>query len=232
MSQNIVTGGLLDFIFPPLCLGCGAFTESPSQICDDCEEKIERFTDPICLECETILSGESFCRFCNNGGLPCYAVAQYLPPMRDVIIQYKFRGITRPADLVADWFHDRFGERLLSLRPDTLVPVPLHPSRENFRGYNQAALFAVQLGERLGLPVHNDLLVRVKRRRPQARLGMAARQKNITGVFCAMKNNLNLRRIVLVDDVVTSGATVREARAVLEKTGAEVIAVAAMAHGL
>ncbi len=112
-----------------------------------------------------------------------------------------------------------------------LVPVPLHCSREKHRGYNQAALYAKEIGRLLEIPVREDILLRIKKRKPQSKLKFAERAVNIKGVFTVAYEADGEERVILVDDVVTSGATAAEARKELEKAGYQVCAVVAMAHG-
>jgi len=112
-----------------------------------------------------------------------------------------------------------------------LIAVPLYPSREKRRGYNQAALFAEQLAQLLDLPVRKDILFRVEKRKPQAKLKFERRTENIRGAFTVVEEAENGERVILVDDVVTSGATAKEAKRELEEAGYRVCAVVAIAHG-
>jgi ComF family protein len=161
-----------------------------------------------------------------------FAFGDYSGTLRETIIQFKFKGVTSPAGFVAGAVCERFGRAILGLGAYKLVPIPLHSGREHSRGYNQARLFADQLANRLGLPVTNDILRRVMRRKPQARLSEVERIRNIRGVFSVADNPPETERIILVDDVVTSGSTVLEAKRVLQDAGYVVPAVIAMAHGL
>ena len=151
--------------------------------------------------------------------------------MQDIIIQFKFRGITLPAKHFAPRVYQQFEKQLETLGAAIVIPVPLYPSREKFRGYNQAALFAQQIAQLLDLPVRDDILFRVKKREPQAKLELKKRARNIKGVFAISQDAQEDKEVILVDDVVTSGATVMEARRVLEQDGYKVVAVVAIAHG-
>jgi ComF family protein len=223
--------GLLDFVFPPLCLGCGEFNDNRPVICESCRSKIDTYEHPICLNCFETLPGAQNCPVCREKSAPLFAYGDYASPLQDIIIQFKFRGITSPATLFAPLLYKQFQRQLQSLKAEMLIPVPLYPSREKHRGYNQAALFAEQLAELLDLPVSKDLLFRVEKRKPQAKLKFEKRAENIKGAFTVAEEAEKGGRVILVDDVVTSGATATEARNELEKAGYRVCAVVAIAHG-
>lgn len=225
----------LDFLFPPLCLGCGRFNKSRIDICDDCLKAIDKFQYPFCLNCSKEIIDEIKCNICGEEAFILFAWGNYIDPLKQIIIQYKFKDITTPAILIAGAVCLKYKDRLERLKADLLVPIPLHPGREYFRGYNQATLFARQLEEKLGIPAEDTILFRVKKRKPQSRLNEYQRKRNIKGVFKVADEPdipADKRRIILVDDVVTSGATVSEARKTLESAGFKVVGVIAMAHGL
>ena len=155
--------------------------------------------------------------------------------MKSIIVSFKFGGVTGLAPFLVDGFVEHRAKAMKELGECTLVPIPLHPSREYQRGYNQAALLARQLGRKLGLPVNETILERKLSRRPQAKLKSRYRARNIKGVFSVDAeevSELKGKKVVLVDDVVTSGATIGEAASVLDESGQTVVAALAMAHGL
>ncbi|MDH3891792.1 MAG: ComF family protein [candidate division Zixibacteria bacterium] len=230
-TANSCLGVLWDFVYPPLCLGCGGFYDGEHSVCERCFETIHRFEDPICLNCLSVLAGGPRCPICTDLSLPLFALGDYAPPLKDIILQFKFKGITTPARLMAGLLWQQFGDRLTMLNPTVLVSIPLHPGRESQRGYNQAALLTDQLGLLMDVPVNNNLLTRIEKRKPQASLRLRQRMKNIKGVFEATPAEGPMRGLLLVDDVVTSGATVLEATRTLTEAGYEVVAIAAIAHG-
>ena len=110
---------------------------------------------------------------------------------------------------------------LLSWQPDALIPVPLHKSRMRKRGFNQAALVAERMGERLGIPVEEKLLIRVKKTSPQKELNDSARRENLKNAFQLCGNDVKLKRVVLIDDIYTTGSTLDAAAAALLAAGVE-----------
>ena len=224
--------GFLDFFFPPLCLGCGIFYEGEDSICATCFQKIEEFDHPFCLNCDSIVPSDSQCPICIKNSALLYVFADYRPPLKEIIISFKFRGIISPAKTFALLIASKFEKQLAKLNAQAIVPIPLHAARKNHRGYNQAELLARELAGIINLELADNILYRHKRRRPQSRLRLEKRKANVAGVFAAVECKNDIKRIILVDDVVTSGATVLEAKKCLEKNGYTVAGIVAIAHGL
>lgn len=224
--------GLLDFVFPPLCLGCSAYHEDQNQICQSCLAAIEVFENPLCLSCQAFVPKGVVCPICLDKSAILFAYANYQPPLKEIIHQFKFRGITSPARTFAPLIFEKFKERLSHLDAQSLVPIPLYSSRENRRGYNQAELIARELSVLMNLPVNTEILWRTKRGREQARLPFKKRLANISGAFSADVAKDTISTVILVDDVVTSGATVMEASRCLETAGCNVTGIISIAHGI
>jgi ComF family protein len=223
--------GMLDFVYPPLCAGCGEYLEGEQAVCPACMARIDWYSEPIALTPFEFNKGSDQ----DPITFPLFAAGDYSDPLREVVIQLKFRGVKAVVPMFADKLAEQFGEKIQRLSPAYLLPIPLHPSREYIRGYNQAALIAQALGKRLDLPVAQELLARSKKRRAQAKLRRAERARNIRGVFEFIGDRPSAQecdRIILVDDVVTSGQTVFEARRVLTLNGYQVVGAISIAHGL
>ncbi len=220
---------LVDFAFPPLCLGCDDVVTGGGSICDACRKRIQHYSSPTCLTCLSPLD-QPKCTYCQDGGVLLYAFGDYSGPLKELVVAYKFSGIISPSDWLATELTATFADKISLHRADALVPIPLHPGREYYRGYNQAIVFANALSDQLDIAVNIDILWRTKHRRPQSRSSLIARERNVHGVFRsdAIKD---VSTIILVDDVVTTGATVLEARRELIKAGYRVPAVLAIAHG-
>jgi ComF family protein len=172
------------------------------------------------------------CPVCGDRALFLFAYGNYIDPLKEVIAHFKFKGITTPIPLLSELLVARFRDAIATCEADALVPIPLYPSREHERGYNQAEKFAVALSRQLDIPVDMQILIRTKKRREQARLSDREREANIKGVFEVIADAEPRETVILVDDVVTGGHTVAEARKILESAGFKVPAVIALAHGL
>ncbi len=158
-------------------------------------------------------------------GVPGWSAAPYADRISDLIQQLKYRDETRWASTLGGVLHDHLAPFIAP--HGILVPVPLHPRRLAERGYNQAALIARALGHRSSTPIRTDVLRRVRDTAAQARLGGGARRDNVREAFVAV--NLPAAPVVLVDDVTTTGATVRECVLCLRRAGAIVHGVMTVA---
>lgn len=223
---------VLDFVFPPLCPGCGEYLEGEHPICGTCRGRFDTYELPFCIRCRLQISIWPECPSCRCSLLPLFAYGNYVDPLKQVILEMKFRGMLDSIPALVDGLTETFGERIASRQADCLVPIPLHPAREYARGYNQALEIASALSCRLELPVQRGLLYRHAKRKPQQTLPAARRATNIRGVFDAAGSDLEGARVLLVDDIVTSGETAMEASRVLEAAGHRVVGVIALAHGL
>ena len=231
-EKSGIIDSMLDFLFPPLCLACGNYESSGNLVCAACDNAIDVFTMPFCLNCGTELTGSIMYPACCDDGVVLIAYGNYRPVLREIILQFKFRGITKIAAYYIPRLYREFKSLLHQCEATCLVPIPLHPGRERQRGYNQALILADELGVCMDVPVKPELLFRIKRRPPQARLEIEKRLRNVQGVFAVGDETYTPERILLVDDVVTTGATAKEAKATLESVGHTVVGVVALAHGV
>jgi ComF family protein len=155
-----------------------------------------------------------------------HAVGPYAGTLQDAIQRFKYHGqlpLERPlGTLLIETVLRGWGPR-----PNLVVAVPLHKNRLRARGYNQALQLARQVGRHLGVPVAPELLRRVRDTAAQQGLDAAARNSNLRGAF-AVSHPVSARRILLVDDVMTTGATARECAAVLCAAGASAVEVAVL----
>ncbi len=221
---------LLDFIFPQLCLGCSEYSDNKLNICDACEKKIQKIKLPYCLYCMSHMDRSIKCEQCKSKTIALFSYATYDDPIREIIIQFKFKGITSPAQIFAKRIYEQYHELLKQYNADCLVPIPLYKYRENNRGYNQASILAHEFSKLSQIDVNKELIHRIKKRKPQAKLQIAERNKNIQSVFQVNSSDSQVLRCILVDDVVTTGNTVLEATKELEQFGHKVVAVISIAH--
>ncbi|MGC9359005.1 MAG: ComF family protein [Anaerolineae bacterium] len=195
---------LLDLLFPPHCVACGGLG---SWFCDDCISKIQMQLPPLCVACGKPLATGGTCRRCQRDPLPLdglRSVARYEAPLREAIHALKYEGVRVLAAPLGELMADYLTQ--LGLPAEVLVPVPLHRSRERQRGYNQSRLLAHAVAQRLGIPVV-EALVRERNTPAQVHLSRHERFANVQGAFRATDADLHSKRVLLIDDVCTTGAT-------------------------
>jgi len=225
---------LLEFFLPRLCLFCGAAVgEGAKQaVCPECAGQIQWAASPLCLCCGKVFpsrEGEDrLCGSCQKEPPPfsrARAAAIYHGPPAEAIKRFKFNRALAYLPVMQEWLRPLAGE--MAAQADLVLPVPLHPRRLQDRGFNQALMLAQGLAD---LPVERDLLIRVRHTRPQVELNPQERRENVKGAFAVSRpERLKGKRVLLVDDLFTTGATARECARALRKAGArqvEIITVA------
>ncbi len=235
-APNIVrraAGVVLDAVLPPQCLSCRAPVDSHGQVCSICWSEIDFISDPRCAACgrpfEYDVGPRALCGAC-IAEQPVYgrarSVMRYGERSRGLVIGFKHGDRTERAKTFGDWLV-RVGEEILPAA-DALVPVPLHRMRLLSRRFNQAAMLALVTGRRSGVPVQLRLLVRNRATPSQGGLNAGERRANVRGAFAVrpgQERQVRDRRLVLVDDVMTTGATVSACAQVLLKAGAAAVDV-------
>lgn len=216
---------LLAVVFPSRCLVCRHFLAQPmgGPLCPTCWHALPRHATALC-QCGAPCGAAGTCGRCRRGLSPFSRGASLGPfegALRLLIHELKYRSRRRVAARLAELLVARpeVGQVLCS--DGVLLPVPLHPRRRRERGFNQADLLARELGRRCGLRVAPAALVRRKETRSQTGLSAAARRANMAGAFAVRRRaQVTGQRVILVDDVTTTGATARACAEALRAAGA------------
>lgn len=228
---------VLDAVLPPQCLGCGAAVDGFGRLCATCWGGIDFLAPPFCAICgypfDFDIGRDAICGAC-SGRTPSFrkarAVMRYGAKSRDLVLAFKHGDRIDAAPPYGRWLA-RAGQTLLA-DADVLAPVPLHRWRLLRRRYNQSALLAQAAARATGLPVVVDLLARTRPTRAQ-RGSWTARRANVGGAIAVRprwRAALAGRRVVLVDDVLTTGATVEACARALKRAGAAHVDVLTLAR--
>jgi len=222
-----------DIIYPPRCRFCGTFfgTERnavPSyDICSDCLEGLPAIAPPICTICGLPfgVGGENhLCESCLRSK-PWYEQVRvpyfYSGLVSEAVQRLKYGSETHLASSLGALLSSYAGQLIPSARDYIVVPVPLHRHRLRERGFNQSLLLAKALSLHLGIPLEYLSLIRKKHTKAQTGLGKEERRKNVRDAFCVKDpQTFKGKRILLIDDVFTTGHTLNECAKTLKKSGA------------
>ncbi len=212
-------GVALDILFPRWCVGCG---REGDFLCDSCRGPLSRIEPPLCPRCGRPQPDGLICSGCVDwaGGLDAIrSPFKFDDAIRQAVYQLKYENLRALAGTLAQLLAD-----YLIANPvpgDVLVPVPLHRKRLRERGYNQSALLAQELGKIIRLPVVTDCLVRQRYAKPQVRAATVnERKNNVAGAFSCLDRRLQDKRVIVIDDVSTSGSTLHACADALKAGGA------------
>jgi ComF family protein len=229
---------VIDGVLPPRCLACGEIVAEPDRLCGRCWAGITFFAPPWCALCGAPfahpMDPDTLCVDCARQRWSwdrARAALRYDRNSRHLVLGLKHGDRTHVAGAFGRWMH-RAGTEVLA-GADLLVPVPLHWTRLFQRRYNQAALLAQAIHSAGGPDVAADWLVRRRRTPSQGHLGPTARERNVRGAFAVRAGrSFAGKRVVIVDDVMTTGATVEECARVLKRAGAVFVGVLTLARAL
>jgi len=226
---------VLQLLFPRRCPVCdGIVRPFGEMICMGCLGKMKLLTAPWCMKCgKKLLAGGEYCTDCRRREHKFLRGRMLYEYGGAALSVYRFKYGGRRE--YADWYGEQMafflGDFIRSVNPDCLVPVPLHRKRQAARGYNQAEVLAKALGKRLNIPVCADLVVRNKNTRPLKYENPEGRQNNLKKAFIMAQNDVKLKRIIIVDDIYTTGSTVDALAGVLMASGIREIYFVALAGG-
>ena len=222
-----VLQGFLGLTFPVDCLACGELTGGEA-FCEVCRRLVSPRVGPRCGRCDTGISGvHAFCGRC-LGEPPAFERAfglfDYIGPVGDAIRAGKYDARPEALPAVAALLRAHLPPSLRAAPPGAVVPVPLHPKRLARRGVDVPAMFARTVARALRVPCAPRALQRTRDTRPQAGLSERARRENLAGAFGPGRGAMP-RDLLVVDDVMTTGATARAVAAALRAAGAERVRV-------
>lgn len=220
---------LWGILFPRRCPICHEVVEDTGELaCRVCRTRLPYVREPSCRKCgKPLLSEETeYCGDCvrkNHRFRQGKAPFVYDELMRRSIARFKYGGRKEYAAFYAEEILRKCAGEALLWQAEVLVPIPLHPSRKRKRGFNQAELLAREISGRSGIPCDAALLRRVKKTRAQKELNSQERLENLKNAFSVRKGPIPYKKIILVDDIYTTGSTMDAAASVLMENGAQIV---------
>ena len=202
-------------IFPECCPGCNEILlakEKEKGFCRTCAEKIIYIGDGGCVKCGKALTDltQDLCRDCRKRGhafVQNRAVYAYDGPMKEAMYRFKYSNCRAYRRIFAKDAWNIYGAWLRNLEVDAVVPVPMYAKKKRQRGYNQAEVFAEEIAKRLDCRLDTWLVVRTRNTAPLKNLSDQGRKKNLENAFKIRKNDVKLNKILLIDDIYTTGST-------------------------
>lgn len=207
---------VLDFLFPPACCVCGKIDKN--WLCPNCQKRVERLEKSCIVEVE------------NKKYEKLLYLFQYESLIRKLMLSYKFSNKAYLNHFFANIITQNEKNCELLKQYDMIIPVPMHKKKMQKRGYNQTELVANEISKNIGIPTRNDIMKKVVNTTTQSKLGGKARQSNIQHAFFIQRDiEVEDKKVVLLDDIYTTGATTQECSRVLKEAGATEILVLVLA---
>lgn len=200
------------YLYPLRCPICDRPAGEGRKLCMDCEAELCYASEPSCMKCgKKVWSDDKLlCADCEKRHhlfARGFQLFEY-ESIRDSLFRFKYEGRQEYAAFYGEQIYQKLGTTLQNLRPDAIVPVPIHDERLLKRGYNQAELLARELSKHLEVPVESNLICRQKNTKAMKELGPDERKNNLRGAFKLCQNDVSFKTIVIIDDIYTTGSTV------------------------
>lgn len=220
---------ILNFILPSRCISCDCILDDGGKICQDCFNKLTFISQPYCQKCglpfeNKLVAKDMLCGLCLKKEKSPFrfsrSALKYDDFSKKLIVDFKFFDKTQNSVLFGFWLK-KAGADIFDSGIDVIIPVPLHFSRLLKRKYNQSGLLAQELSKQSGIKVDYYSLKKIKKTKPQVAFLGRARNKNLKDAFQADSHKIKGQRILLIDDVMTTGSTLRECAKALLTAGAK-----------
>lgn len=227
---------IINLLFPLRCPVCdGIVPVGEGKICRACRRKIRYVSEPRCQKCGRQLNDEKrpFCTSCErtrhifDRGIALYDYQS----MKKSVYRFKYKGRREYAGFYAEDIYSHLKNEIIRMDADAIIPIPLHRSRLRSRGYNQAELLARHLSELTGIPMEKNLIKRIRKTAPQKQLDARGRQNNLKKAFNIKSDVVKLKKVILIDDIYTTGSTIDAVAAELKRCGAGAVCFVTLCIG-
>ena len=225
---------IIKALCPEVCPGCGKVVKEIG-LCKDCIDRFKYIKQPICGICGRTMEEDGFCCLdCKK--IKHYfkrnvSVFEYRGDIKECIYRFKYANMRCYAEFFAEEAIKRYSKLLKLWKIDVIVPVPMYKPKQRKRGYNQAEEFAKALGKACGIKVDAKLLNRARDTVPMKTLSKQQRYENLLSAFSVYKNRPTYKRVLVVDDIFTTGSTIDACARVLRENGVEVVYGMCIASG-
>lgn len=229
---------ILHIFFPRCCPICNEPLQLlGNKICNECLTNIQFVTEPRCMCCGKGVSSNRHeycydCRKKNHYFKEAVSLCYYAAGVEQSLAQVKYYNKRQHLDFFCEELYYRYGKKLLEWGIDVIIPVPLHKRKRRSRGFNQAEEIGKRLSILLHIPMDTNLLIRTKHTKAQKQLNDKERRNNIKDAFKVKQEEVRtIKRVLLVDDIYTTGSTVDECAKELLRAGVQTVYVATIAIG-
>lgn len=217
---------IINIVYPNTCMVCGKDLKSGEALCKKCQNEFEYIREPICKKCGKKLYDEEkeYCMDCKkhihqfDSGI---AVFSYNEAIKKCIYEFKYKDMKIYGRFfgrkMAEYGREYFGV----WKAEVIIPVPVSKKKFLKRGYNQAEILAKELAKNTGIPMDNHVLYRSKDTKPQKEVNRDTRRKNLENAFIVSKNVVKYKKVILVDDIYTTGSTIDECAKTLKAAGVQ-----------
>lgn len=231
-----IVEALLDAVYPPTCPICDRVIAKPAKVCEDCRKKLNYIQSPRCLKCGKPVENDEteVCYDCSKRKHAFergVALWGYTDETRNSIYRFKYQNCRVYSKVYVEEMIDSLGDIIKSWKCEAILPVPIHARKLRERGFNQAELLAKDLSEILGIKMDAGILARNRYTKPQKELDDNERIKNLENAFIIQENVVQYKRVLLVDDIYTTGATIDSCAKVLKEKGVEEVYVVCLCIG-
>lgn len=228
---------IISGIYPRRCPVCEEIVSLTGRMfCKDCILKLSFVKTPLCLKCGKEISDvqKEYCEDCNKHeknfeyGM---ALLNYDELTERIMIDIKYHNKREYIQALAKLLVSRYGDEISKIDPDVLMPIPVHKKRLRQRGYNQSALFTKEVAKELNIDYVEDVLVRNKNTKAQKELSPEQRLANLSAAFACAKEAGKYGKVMLVDDIYTTGSTIEACTRLLKEAGVKEVYYVSVAIG-
>ncbi len=225
--------GILDLLLPRVCSSCGQKVKNTALLCDECAKELREYHQNECTFCGKAISTGHICVDCRKEYSfdDVFSGFHFTPVVQRLIHDFKYSELRTNGKFLSEQFATRLAHVTSFQHVDYIIPVPLHNTKRRERGFNQSDIIAQIISDKLDIPVLRKTVLRKKFTKTQTKLTKDAREKNVSDAFIVRdRDRLKEKSVVLVDDVLTTGATMKSIALLLRENLIQKVYVVTLAR--